>query len=137
MLPILREARKVCKGPLAALPVPFRTSEKERTFQSLTDPCSGTPVYPLDLQCLQCTRSDIRRFATEARKIGIQYIGLCCGSSSNMLREIAECYGRKPPSSAYSPATEKSFLHAAEGHALKTQKFMFGDTEAVVFKAAA
>lgn len=136
MLPILREARKVCKGPLAALPVPFRTSEKERTFQSLTDPCSGKSVYPLDLQCIQCTRSDIRRFATEAKDIGIAYIGLCCGSSSNMLREIAECYGRTPPSSAYSPNVEKSFLHRAEGHALKTLKYMYGETSPTSFKAA-
>ena len=28
--------------PLAALPVTFRTSDKERTFQSLTDPVTGT-----------------------------------------------------------------------------------------------
>lgn len=131
MLPILKEARKVCKGPLAALPVPFRTTEKERTFQSLTDPLTGKSVYPLDLACLQCSRSDIRNFAKEAKEIGIQYLGLCCGSSSNFLREIAEVYGRKPMSSVYSPDLAKSYVYGdgVKGHALKVANHMRGVTK--------
>ena len=32
----------VClQGPLAALPVPYRTADNERTLQSLTDPKTG------------------------------------------------------------------------------------------------
>ncbi|XP_005104042.1 betaine--homocysteine S-methyltransferase 1 [Aplysia californica] len=130
MLPVLREARKVCKGPLAALPVPFRTTEKERTFQALTDPKTGKSVYPLDLACLQCNRSDIRNFAKEAKEIGIQYIGLCCGSSSNFLRELAEVYGRKPASSVYSPDLKKSYVFGSDvtGHAKKVAEHMRGTT---------
>ncbi|RUS81012.1 hypothetical protein EGW08_011217 [Elysia chlorotica] len=128
MMPLLREARKVCKGPLAALPVPFRTNEKEKTFQALTDPISGEKLYPLDLACVQCNRSDIRKFAQEARDLGIQYMGLCCGSSSHSLREIAEVLGRKPAASAYSPDISKSFVmgNSVEGHALKVRDFMMG-----------
>jgi len=131
MLPVLREARKVCKGPLAALPVPFRTTEKERTFQSLTDPQTGKSIYPLDLACKQCSRSDIRNFAKEAKEIGIQYLGLCCGSSSNFLRELAEVYGRKPASAIYSPDMSKSYVYGdgVKGHARKVGNFMRGTTE--------
>jgi len=129
MLPTLREARKVCKGPLAALPVPFRTTEREKTFQALTDPLSGKHIYPLDLQCRQCSRSDIRNFATEAKEIGIQYLGLCCGSSSNFLRELADVYGRTTPSSQYAPDINKSAYVASDvsGHQLKVQKHMRGE----------
>ncbi|KAK7108519.1 S-methylmethionine--homocysteine S-methyltransferase BHMT2-like isoform X2 [Littorina saxatilis] len=110
MMPLLRECRKVCKGPLAALPVPFRTTEKEKTFHSLTDPKTGKGAYPLDLSCLQSSRSDIRQFARDARDLGVQYIGLCCGGSSYLLREIAVEYGRHPPSMKYAPNLEKSFV---------------------------
>ncbi|GFN84612.1 betaine--homocysteine s-methyltransferase 1-like [Plakobranchus ocellatus] len=264
MLPLLREARKVCKGPLAALPVPFRTNQKQKTFQSLTDPISAQPsapyrlqqtatlgpispatgrnprphiarnrpqpsapyrlqqsaiassanrlagktkkctgkknkmfchraealwlqyklkemlniifadrsgmsqamrgrglnfraefptrlqwaydhpkqnmefnfsnsasLYPLDLECVQCSRRDIRRFAQEARDIGVQYLGLCCGSSSHALREVAEVLGRKPPASAYSPDIGKSFVMGKDvkGHAKKIREYMIGDTK--------
>ncbi|GFS16167.1 betaine--homocysteine S-methyltransferase 1-like [Elysia marginata] len=131
MLPLLREARKVCKGPMAALPVPFRTNQKEKTFQSLTDPISGEQLYPLDLDCVQCSRSDIRKFAQEARDLGIQYLGLCCGSSSKALREVAEALGRKPPASVYTPDLDKSFVmgKSVEGHAKKVREFMLGETK--------
>lgn len=29
------------QGPIAALPVPYRTTEKEKTFYALTDPKTG------------------------------------------------------------------------------------------------
>ena len=38
MLPLLGEIRAACDGYIAALPVPYRTTEAEPTFQSLTDP---------------------------------------------------------------------------------------------------
>lgn len=131
MMPLLREARKVCKGPMAALPVPFRTTPQQKTFQALTDPISGASLYPLDLECVQCNRSDVRKFAQEARDLGIQYLGLCCGSSSHALREVAEVLGRKPPASAYSPAIEKSFVFgtSVQGHAKKVRDFMVGNAK--------
>jgi betaine-homocysteine S-methyltransferase len=38
MLPLLGDIRAACDGYIAALPVPYRTTEAEPTFQSLTDP---------------------------------------------------------------------------------------------------
>lgn len=91
---------------------------------------TGKSIYPLDLQCMQCSRSDVRKFAEEAKEIGIQYLGLCCGSSSNMLREIAEVYGRTPPSSIYKPDIAKSFVYGdgVKGHAQKVANSMRGNT---------
>nr|KAG5706936.1 hypothetical protein BaRGS_021442 [Batillaria attramentaria] len=96
-------------GPLAALPVPFRTTPKQKTFQSLTDPENGKKLYPLDLACVQCNRSDIREFALEARDLGVRYVGLCCGSTSNLVRELALVYGRNPPSAKFEPDLSKNF----------------------------
>ncbi|XP_076466604.1 betaine--homocysteine S-methyltransferase 1-like [Babylonia areolata] len=110
MLPLLRQCRQVCKGPLAALPVPYRTTDKQRTLQAVTDPVTGEQAYPLNLAPLQCTRKEIRAFAEEARQIGIRYIGLCCGNSSACLRELAEAYEKKPPSCKYAPDTSLSFI---------------------------
>jgi len=129
MLPLLRDARNICKGPLAAIPVPYRTTEKEKTFQTLTDPVSGENCYPLDLACVQCSRTEIRQFAEDAKEVGVQYIGLCCGSSSNYLRELALAFGRQPPSAAYAPKLDFSYLYNKDlkGHSLKVSKIMRGD----------
>jgi len=127
MMSLLRECRKACKGPLAALPVPFRTTEKERTFHSLTDPLSGKRCFPSDLGCMSCNRTDIRDFAREARQIGVQYIGLCCGSLSSLLREIAIEYGRSPPSLKYAPAVGLNVFtgkHATKRAALCAARVM-------------
>jgi hypothetical protein len=37
----------------------------------------GTYVYPNDIECVRCSNSDIRKFAEEAKEIGIRYVGLC------------------------------------------------------------
>lgn len=110
MLPLLREIKKVCQGPVAAMPVPFRTTDDHRTFQSLLDPETGKSLYPLDLACAMCSRSDIRQFATEAKEMGIEYIGLCCGNAPNYFRELAQVYGRQPEASKYSPDISQSFI---------------------------
>ncbi|XP_050393178.1 betaine--homocysteine S-methyltransferase 1 [Patella vulgata] len=131
MIPMLKEIRQVCKGPIAALPVPFRTTPKEQTFQSLTDPVTGKSAYPLDLSAVQCSRSDVRQFAETAKEIGVQYIGLCCGSSSFLLREVAEVYGRTPPAAKYSPNLDASYVIGknVSKHAYKVKQYMFGEDE--------
>ncbi|XP_033739937.1 betaine--homocysteine S-methyltransferase 1-like [Pecten maximus] len=103
MLPTIRDIRKVCKGPIAALPVTFRTTDKCRTWLSLKDPDTGNDVYPANVSCVMCSRDDIRQFAEEAKAIGVNYIGLCCGNAPFFFREVAEVYGRKPDACKYAP----------------------------------
>jgi hypothetical protein len=64
---------------------------------------SGKSLYINDLESARCNSNDIRKFAKEAKEIGIQYIGLCCGNSASYFRELAETYGRTTPASKYSP----------------------------------
>lgn len=132
MLPLLRKIRQVCKGPIAALPVPFRTTEKYPTFMSFRDPDTNQHLYPINLTSCLCNRADVKRFAEEAKDIGVQYIGLCCGNAANMLREVAEVYGRKPPASQYSPDISLNILIGDTGEKInkefsKVRKFSIGD----------
>ncbi|CAL1541585.1 unnamed protein product [Lymnaea stagnalis] len=113
MLPLIREVRAACKGPIACLPVPYRTTNDCPTFMSLVDSFSGEPAFPIDLPSHTCGRSEIRQFAQACKDIGVQYMGLCCGNASHYFREVAEVYQRSPPASRYS--TDMS------------QHYMFGD----------
>jgi betaine-homocysteine S-methyltransferase len=106
ILPLLKEVRAAVKCPVAALPVPFRTTEAEPTFQLLTDPCyhgqpNGRP-YPTALEPFTCTRYEMGDFAREAYALGVRYLGVCCGGGPQHVRSMAEALGRQPPASRYS-----------------------------------
>lgn len=100
MLPILADIRKSYKGPLAALPVPYRTTEERPTFQSL---CGREDMY-VGLEPYLCTRAEVASFARQCMQLDppIDYIGLCCGADPYHIRAVAEAIGRTPPASAYS-----------------------------------
>ena len=87
-------------------------------------------MYPEDVDCVRCSRSDIRAFAEEAKAAGVQYIGLCCGNSPNLIREVAGVYGRCPPAMKYAPDTSKSAVfgsNAKDSAAVeKLRKYMTG-----------
>ena len=63
---------------------------------------AGAYACPSELDEFLCSRSHIRDFAQEAKALGVQYIGLCCGNRAHYLREIAEVYGKQPPASRYA-----------------------------------
>ncbi|XP_071114864.1 betaine--homocysteine S-methyltransferase 1-like, partial [Haliotis cracherodii] len=146
MLPLLREIRQTCKSFdedgykefqtawQRALRT-FRTTPKQKCFQCLTDPVTGAKAYPAELAPLQCTRAEIRQFATEARELGVQYIGLCCGSASYYLREVAIAYGRNPPAAKFKPdlsmsiATGDILLFERGDRARKVRSFMLADIQ--------
>ncbi|XP_064617693.1 betaine--homocysteine S-methyltransferase 1-like [Liolophura sinensis] len=114
LMPLIREIKHACKGPIAALPVPYKTTAVQKTFQSLTDPVTGERAFPVDLPAHSCGRSDIIKFAREAKQLGIQYVGLCCGNASHYLRALAEEYGRTPPASKYSPDMSEHFIYGSK-----------------------
>ena len=102
MLPLLKEIRAAVDVPVAAQPVPYRTSS---AFESL-------PGFPIQLEPFQCTRFEMADFARRARDIGVGYIGICCGGAPHHVRAMAEALGRETPASRYSPAME---LHPVLG----------------------
>jgi betaine-homocysteine S-methyltransferase len=111
MLPLIEAVRSAVEGPVAALPVPFRTTPAEPTFQSLRDPaCGHDPEgrpFPTALDPFTCTRYEMAAFASRAHAMNVRYIGVCCGAGPHHIRAVAEALGRKPPASRYSPDMSK------------------------------
>lgn len=116
MLPVVEEIRAAVACHVAALPVPYRTTDEAPTFQLLRDTgCDCIPdigTFPTALDPFVCNRYEIAEFATAAYAMGINYLGLCCGAGPHHLRSMAEALGRQPPASRYSPDMSK---HAYQG----------------------
>ena len=111
MLPMLRAIRERVGVHVAALPVPYRTTEEEPSFQSLRDPeCPDVPggrPFPVALDPFVCTRYEIGDFARDAAAIGVDYLGVCCGAGPHHIRSMAEALGRTPPASRYTADMSK------------------------------
>ncbi len=111
MFPLLARIRERVSVPVAALPVPYRTTEAEPTFQSLTDPaCDVIPggrPFPSALDPFVCNRYELEDFARRAHALGVSYLGVCCGAGPHHIRAVAEGLGRTPPASRYSPDMSK------------------------------
>ncbi|XP_022100758.1 betaine--homocysteine S-methyltransferase 1-like [Acanthaster planci] len=110
MLPLMEEIQKCIKTPLAAIPVPYRTTKAEPNFQSLTDPLSGVRLFHNDLDAAMCSRSDIKEFGKRCMELGIQVVGICCGNDSHYTRTLCETLGREVPASRYSTDMSKHYL---------------------------
>ncbi len=118
MLPLLQDIRDAVDVHVAALPVPYRTTEDEPSFQSLRDPAcdcipGGVP-FPTALDPFTCNRYEIAEFTHAAREIGVDYLGVCCGAGPHHIRSMAEALGRTPPSSRFSPDMSKHAFMGTE-----------------------
>lgn len=112
MLPLMAAIREAVDCHVAAVPVPYRTSDAEPSFQSLTDDaCTceipGGRPFPTALDPLQTNRYEIAEFASAAHALGVNYLGVCCGNAPHFTRSMAEALGRTPAASRYSPDMSK------------------------------
>jgi betaine-homocysteine S-methyltransferase len=86
----MEEMRKAVTGYLACQPVGYRTPKEKPDFTSL-------PEFPYELDPLQLSRREMGKFAKDAKDVGINYIGSCCGSVANHVREMAKALGKLSP----------------------------------------
>jgi betaine-homocysteine S-methyltransferase len=111
MLPAIEQIRKAVRCHVAALPVPYRTTPEQPTFQSLRDPaCDCLPdgrPFPVALDPFTCNRYEIADFAKAAYAMDVRYLGVCCGAGPHHIRSVAEALGRTPPASRYSADMSK------------------------------
>lgn len=107
MLPLLGPIIAATDVPVAALPVPYRTTDATPAFVSLCDAGYLSPpggrAFPTALDPLLCNRYEIADFTLSAAALGVRYFGLCCGAGPHHIRSMAEALGRTPPASRYSP----------------------------------
>jgi betaine-homocysteine S-methyltransferase len=111
MLPLLERVRAAVDIPVAAQPVPYRTTQANPAFEGLTGP-DGRRLFPLQLESAALTRFEMADFARAAADLGVNYVGVCCGGAPHHVRAMAEALGRVTPASRYSPALE---LHPVLG----------------------
>ncbi|MEO8536316.1 MAG: homocysteine S-methyltransferase family protein [Betaproteobacteria bacterium] len=119
MMPLLRAIRSRVTIHLAALPVPFRTSDEQPSFQSLRDSHwhfdEGARPFPVALDPFTCNRFEIADFGKQAAELDIRYLGVCCGAGPHHIRALAESVGKRPAASKYSPDMSKhAFLGSHE-----------------------
>jgi betaine-homocysteine S-methyltransferase len=117
LLPLLAPIREAVSCPVAALPVPYRTTEAQPSMQALHDPArGGAQAFPTSLDPFTCTRQELGEFATAALNLGATYLGVCCGAGPHHIRAVAEAVGAVPAASRYAPDMSKhSFLGSAPG----------------------
>jgi betaine-homocysteine S-methyltransferase len=111
MLPLLKRIRNTVQRHVAALPVPYRTTDEQPSFQSLRDPgCNCLPddrPFPTALDPFTCNRYELGEFGKDAYELGIRYLGVCCGAGPHHIRSLAEALGRRPAASRYTADMSK------------------------------
>jgi betaine-homocysteine S-methyltransferase len=114
--------RKEVDGFISALPVPYKTTNKQPTFESLKK--KQQRKYPINLEPFLCNRFEMAAFAKEAKEIGVNYIGICCGGMPYQVRSMAEALDKKPLGSKYSPAMELHPMIGTRANAKDKKKFI-------------
>lgn len=132
MLPQLLEIRAAVSCPVAGIPVPFRTTEKTPSFQSLQDEegafCrpEGMRAFPVAMEPRACTRYEMADFAAKCIANDIRFLGVCCGGGPHHIRAMAEQLGRSPEASKYSPDMSRHYSLGTDAK-LKDENRAFSD----------
>ena len=116
MMPWLKQIREAVSCHVGALPIPYRTTKEEPTFFNLSDKDARVPsphgrTFPTALDPLYANRYEIGAFAKEAFGIGVNYLGVCCGASPMLIREVAESVGLVTEASRFSERMENHFMY--------------------------
>ena len=123
---LLPEIREKVSCHVAALPVPYRTTEEQPGFLNQTDHgCDCIPggnAFPVALDNLFCNRFEMAEFAKDCLKQNINFIGICCGAEAHHVREMAVAIGKKPISMKYMPDMSKHFHHGTDKTLKKVNK---------------
>lgn len=126
MMPLLTQIRSAVDCHVAALPVPYRTTDDQPTFQSLRDTHwhgedTGRP-FPIALDPFTCNRFEIAEFGRRAAAIDVRYLGVCCGAGPHHVRALAEAVGKRPPASKYSADMSKHAFLGSHARIKQVQK---------------
>jgi betaine-homocysteine S-methyltransferase len=130
LMPMIRAIREAVSVHVAALPVPYRTTEQEPSFQSLRDSdYEGLPdgrPFPTALDPFLCNRYEMADFGVEAYGMDVRYLGICCGAAPHHIRALAEALGRTPPASRYSSDMSKH-TYLGTDETLKAENQAYAD----------
>jgi betaine-homocysteine S-methyltransferase len=114
---LLPEIREKVSCHVAALPVPYRTTEEYPTHMYIKDDncdCIDGNVSHIALDGLTCTRYEMGNFAKECVEMNVNFVGICCGADPHHVREMAVSLGRKPIAFKYYPDMTKHFAYGSD-----------------------
>ena len=118
---IIEEIRAAVSIHVAALPVPYRTTKAEPTFEfserkirNAALDSRWSMLSPVALDPFQATRFEIAEFARTSYAKGVRYLGVCCGAGPHHVRALAEALGRNPLASRFSPDMSKHYAYGTD-----------------------
>ena len=119
---LLPKIRNKVSCHVAALPVPYRTTEEFPGFLNqpakiVDKECKCIPTenaFPVALDNLYCNRFEMANFAKDCKDQNINFIGICCGAEPHHVREMSVALGRKPISYKYYPDISRHWLHGKD-----------------------
>ena len=116
MMPWLREIRAAVSCHVGALPIPYRTTTAEPTFFNLSDDGRACPRRTAGRsrpRSTRCTRTATRSVPSrrEAAGLGVNYLGVCCGASPMLVRQVAEAVGLTTEASRFSERMQNHFMY--------------------------
>jgi betaine-homocysteine S-methyltransferase len=120
MLPLAKRVRQTVSCFVATQPVAYRCSEAKPYFQ--IQELEDHMAFPLELDPFALTRYEMAAYASEAKTLGINYVGGCCGTAPHHLRAMAEALGRSTPNSKYSPQLDLHPIIGSEKHVKEKDK---------------
>ncbi|HII41342.1 MAG TPA: hypothetical protein HA326_09030 [Thermoplasmata archaeon] len=94
MLPIAEEMRHAVTGHVACQPTAYRTPADQPDF-------TATKEFPFETETLLLSRRDMAAYARQARDLGLNVIGSCCGSIPVHVREMARALDKRPADPAW------------------------------------
>lgn len=94
ILPIAEEMRRAVPGLVACQSTAYRTPPDIVDF-------TATKEFPFETELLTLSRREMGRYASQARDLGINYVGSCCGSIPIHVREMARALGKRPADPAW------------------------------------
>ena len=68
-------------------------------------------TFPTALDPLYANRYEIGAFAKEIHELGVNYLGVCCGASPMLVREVAEAVGKSTEASRFSENMRNHFMY--------------------------
>jgi len=131
MLPLLEKiTKKITNNRVMAMPVGYRTTPDQPGFGKMVDkdlccperlPLEGNS-YPTGLDSFAVTRYEMADFAAKSSKMGVGYIGTCCGCGPHHMRQMAEALGRTTEASKYSPDMSKNAIYGTDPNVKKNNQ---------------
>lgn len=87
MLPIVEAMRKAVDGYVAVQAPAYRTTDATPFF-------TGLKGFPDAMEPYQLTRWEMADYARQAKALGANFIGACCGAVATHIREMARALGK-------------------------------------------